>query len=64
MLTFAAAIATLPLLVFIHELGHFVVARGLGIRVERFSIGFGPALYERRIGETDFRIAAIPSAAT
>jgi len=60
MLTFAAAIATLTLLVFIHELGHFVVARGLGIRVERFSIGFGPALYERRIGETDFRIAAIP----
>ncbi len=60
MLSLIAAVATLTLLVFIHELGHFVVARRLGIRVERFSIGFGPALYERRIGETDFRIAAIP----
>lgn len=60
MLSLLAAVATLTLLVFIHELGHFVVARRLGIRVERFSIGFGPALVERRIGETDFRIAAIP----
>jgi len=60
MLSLVAAVATLTLLVFVHELGHFIVARRLGIRVERFSIGFGPPLYERRIGETDFRIAAIP----
>ena len=60
MLSLVAAVATLTLLVFVHELGHFIVARRLGIRVERFSIGFGPALYERRIGETAFRIAAIP----
>jgi len=60
MVSLLAAVATLTLLVFVHELGHFLVARRLGIRVERFSIGFGPPLYERRIGETDFRIAAIP----
>ncbi len=60
MLSLLAAVATLTLLVFVHEMGHFLVARRLGIRVERFSIGFGPALYERRIGKTDFRIAAIP----
>jgi len=60
MLSLVAAVATLTLLVFVHELGHFIVARRLGIRVERFSIGFGPPLYERRIGETDFRVAAIP----
>ena len=39
------AILGLGFLVFIHELGHFIVARRQGMRVEAFSIGFGPSLY-------------------
>jgi len=47
-------------LVFIHELGHFLVAKGLGIRVKVFSLGFGPRLFGFRRGATDYRVAAIP----
>lgn len=47
-------------LVFIHELGHFLVAKGLGIRVKVFSLGFGPRLLGFRRGDTDYRVAAIP----
>lgn len=48
------------LAVFIHELGHFVVARLLGLRADVFSIGFGPALWKRRVGGTELRFSAIP----
>ncbi len=48
------------LAVFIHELGHFVVARVLGLRADVFSIGFGPALWKRTFGKTEVRISAIP----
>ena len=44
----------------LHEFGHFIVAKLLGIRVETFSFGFGPRLFGRRIGTTDYRISAIP----
>lgn len=48
------------LAVFIHELGHFVVARLLGLRADVFSIGFGPALWKRRMWGTELRFSAIP----
>ncbi len=48
------------LAVFIHELGHFVVARLLGLRADVFSIGFGPALWKRQLGSTEVRFSAIP----
>ena len=48
------------LLVIVHELGHFAVARLSGMRVERFSVGFGPVLLRRRFGETEWAISAIP----
>jgi regulator of sigma E protease len=56
-----ALVVTLGLLVTIHELGHFLVARASGAKVVRFSIGFGPVLYSRldRRG-TEFALAAIP----
>jgi len=60
MVTVLAALVTLTLLIFVHELGHFAVAKWVGVRVERFSIGFGPALIERNWGGTSYRIAAIP----
>jgi regulator of sigma E protease len=50
----------LGVLVFIHELGHFAVAKWLGVKVEKFSIGFGPSLLARRYGETEYVIAALP----
>ena len=48
------AFLALGLLVFIHELGHFLAAKWCGIRVEKFSIGFGPAIISFRRGETDY----------
>jgi regulator of sigma E protease len=47
-------------LVFIHELGHFAVAKWLGIRVEVFSLGFGKRLWGFRRGDTDYRLSALP----
>ncbi len=53
-------IFTIGLLVLAHELGHFLVAKLVGIRVERFSIGFPPRLFGKKIGDTDYCISAIP----
>ncbi|HEX9288623.1 MAG TPA: M50 family metallopeptidase [Anaeromyxobacteraceae bacterium] len=47
-------------LVIIHELGHFAVARLCRMRVERFSVGFGPVLLQRRHGDTEWAISAVP----
>lgn len=60
--TSLAFIVAIALLVAVHEYGHFTVARRLGIRVEKFSIGFGPALFSwrSRDGEVLYVIAAIP----
>jgi regulator of sigma E protease len=46
--------------VVIHEFGHFIVAKLLKIRVETFSVGFGPRLFGRKWGTTDYRVSAIP----
>lgn len=50
----------LGVLVFVHELGHFLVAKWLGVRVLSFSIGMGPRLFGFRSGETDYRISLLP----
>ncbi|HKE02621.1 MAG TPA: RIP metalloprotease RseP [Blastocatellia bacterium] len=47
-------------MIVIHEFGHFIVAKLLGIPVETFSVGFGPRLFGFRIGDTDYRFSAIP----
>jgi regulator of sigma E protease len=47
-------------LIILHEAGHFVAAKAVGMRVERFSLFFGPMLIKRRWGETEYGIAAIP----
>lgn len=60
MLSIVVAIVGLGLLIVLHEGGHFLVARLCGMRVERFSIGFGPTLLGFRRGETTFQIAPIP----
>ena len=48
------------MLVFIHELGHFTVAKLCGVFVERFAIGFGPAIIKKKIGETEYALCAFP----
>jgi len=50
----------LGFVIFIHELGHFVLAKWNGVKVEKFSIGFGPTLLGFKRGETEYVIAAVP----
>jgi len=50
----------LSVLIFFHELGHFLAARRLGIKVLKFSLGFGPRLIGRTVGETEYLISALP----
>ena len=50
----------LGVMVLVHEWGHFIVAKAFGVRVEIFSIGFGPRLWGLKKGETDYRISALP----
>ncbi len=59
-MSIAVAILGLALLIILHEAGHMLVARLCGMRVERFSIGFGNALWSFRRGETVYQIAPIP----
>jgi regulator of sigma E protease len=50
----------LSVVVFVHELGHFIVARLCGIEVEAFSLGWGKALVKKKIGATEYRISVLP----
>ena len=60
MTTLLAFLFVLGVLVFVHELGHFVVARYHGVRVPIFSLGFGPKLVAFTRGDTEYRISLIP----
>jgi len=55
-----AFIVVLCTMVVIHEFGHFIVAKMLGIGVEVFSVGFGPRLFGFKYGDTDYRFSAVP----
>jgi regulator of sigma E protease len=55
-----AFVFVLGVLIFVHELGHFLMARRIGVRVLTFSLGFGPKLLKFRRGETEYCISAIP----
>ena len=59
-LSFVLAFVGFALLVILHELGHFSVAKAVGMRVERFSLFFPPTLFRKRVGETEYAIGAIP----
>jgi len=59
-LTLAAFVVVIGVLIFIHEEGHFVVAKALGIQVLRFSLGFGRPILAWRRGETEYWISWIP----
>jgi regulator of sigma E protease len=59
-LAIVAAILAVSLLIVVHEAGHFLAARAFGMRVERFSVGFGPVVLAFRRGGTEFAISALP----
>jgi regulator of sigma E protease len=58
--TVVAFVVSLGILIFFHEFGHFLAAKLSGVRVERFSLGFGPRLFGKRWRETDYRVSAFP----
>jgi regulator of sigma E protease len=53
-------VLVLGVLILVHEWGHYIMARLFGVRVEVFSIGFGPRLFGWKSGDTDFRVSALP----
>src|SRR5450432_2678040 len=53
-------IVLLSVLIFVHELGHFLAAKALNVKVTRFSIGFGPRIFAITRGETEYQVAWIP----
>ncbi len=58
--TILATLVVIGVLIFVHELGHFLVAKYYGVGVEAFSLGFPPKLISKKVGETDYRISIIP----
>ena len=60
MTTLLAFLFVLGVLIFVHELGHFVMARRVGVRVLKFSLGFGPRLIGFTRGDTEYVISAVP----
>jgi regulator of sigma E protease len=60
MITIISGIIMLGILVFVHEFGHFCVAKMAGVKVLKFSLGFGPRLISRKWGETEYMVCAVP----
>ena len=59
-LSFLITLLVISFLIFFHELGHFLAAKSLKVKVEVFSIGFGKALFEKELGGTNYRLSALP----
>ncbi len=59
-MTILAAVVVLGILIFVHELGHFLVAKRSGVGVLKFSLGFGPKLVGVKRGETEYLLSALP----
>ena len=60
LISIAAIVLVLTILVFVHEFGHYAAAKLFGVRVEVFSLGFGKRLWGFRRGDTDYRVSALP----
>ena len=58
--TLVSFIVVLGVLIFVHELGHFLVAKLFRVKVLKFSLGFGPKLISKTMGETEYLISAFP----
>jgi regulator of sigma E protease len=59
-MTLIWAVILFGLLIFFHELGHFILAKLVGVKVLKFSLGFGPKIISRKIGETEYLLSAFP----
>ena len=59
-ITLISFIILLSILIFVHELGHFLAARIAGVGVLKFSLGFGPKIIGKKIGETEYVLSWIP----
>lgn len=59
-ISIASLIVLLGVLIFAHEFGHFIMAKKSGVGVLKFSLGFGPKLFGKKIGETEYLLSAIP----
>ncbi len=59
-MTMIYALILLGILIFVHELGHFLFAKMLGVKVLKFSLGFGPTVVGKTYGETEYVISAVP----
>jgi regulator of sigma E protease len=59
-MTIVYFIIVLGVLIFVHEFGHFILAKLFNVKVEKFSLGFGPKLFGMQIGETEYLISAFP----
>ncbi|ASQ30036.1 RseP-like zinc metalloprotease [Campylobacter avium LMG 24591] len=59
-LNFVVTILCISFLIFFHELGHFLAAKHMGVKVEVFSIGFGQVLFQKTFKGTDYRLSALP----
>ena len=60
MVSILSVIVLLGVLIFIHEFGHFLAAKYAGVGVLKFSLGFGPSLIGKKIGETEYMLSLIP----
>ncbi len=60
MVTIISAVILLGILIFVHELGHFLAAKAMGVKVERFSLGFPPKMIGKQIGETEYVLSWVP----
>ena len=59
-MTLLIFLITLSIMVFVHELGHFLVAKKNGIRVEEFGLGLPPTIYSKKVGETVYSLNLLP----
>ena len=54
------AAVLLGILIFVHEAGHFLLAKLMGVKVLKFSLGFGPKILGRKFGDTEYLLSAVP----
>ena len=59
-MTFVYFLIVIGILVFVHEFGHFIMAKRAGVRVEKFSLGMGPKLFGFKKGDTEYVLSALP----
>jgi len=59
-MTLVYFLIVIGILVFVHELGHFIMAKRAGVRIEKFSLGMGPKLFSYKKGDTEYLISALP----